>query len=130
MPITHISLRAGTTETYRGALVAGIYAAMRETFAVPEGDKFTLVHEHGVADFAFDPDYLGIRRSDNLVIIQITASATRGTAQKRALYAAITRNLGRDPGVKPGDVLINLIEVSPENWSFGNGLMSYGPPEP
>lgn len=130
MPITRISLRAGAAESYRAGLVAGIYAALRETFAVPDGDLFTLVHEHAAANFIYDADYLGIRRSDDLVIIQITVSATRNTAQKRALYAAIARNLARDPGVNPGDVLINLIETSTENWSFGDGLMSYGPPDP
>ncbi|KQS82032.1 4-oxalocrotonate tautomerase [Methylobacterium sp. Leaf361] len=130
MPLTRISLRAGTTESYRAALVAGVYDAMRETFAVPEGDLFALVHQHDASDFVYGPDYLGIRRSDRLVIVQITANATRGTAQKRALYAAVTRNLACDPGVAPGDVFINLVEVNPENWSFGEGLMQYGPPEP
>lgn len=130
MPLTRISLRAGTTESYRAALIAGVYAAMRETFAVPEGDLFALVHEHAAPDFAFGPDYLGVCRSDGLVIIQITANATRGTEQKRALYAATTRHLGRDPGVQPADVFINLVEVSPENWSLGDGLMQYGPSHP
>lgn len=96
MPLTRISLRAGRTEAYRAALVAGVYHAMRETFAVPEGDLFALVHEHGAADFAFGPDYLGVHRSDGLVIIQITANATRDTAQK----PAIARHLRRDPGVR------------------------------
>lgn len=127
MPLTRISLRAGTTPAHRAALVAGVYDALRETFAVPEGDLFALVHEHGAPDFVYGPDYLGIHRSDSLVIVQITANATRGTAQKRALYAAIARNLERDPGLRPADVFITLIEVSPENWSFGDGLMQYGP---
>jgi 4-oxalocrotonate tautomerase len=130
MPLTRISLRAGTTDAYRAALVAGVYDAMRETFAVPEGDLFALVHQHDAPDFVYGPDYLGIGRSEGLVIIQITANATRGTEQKRALYAAVTRNLTRDPGLAPADVFINLVEVSPENWSFGDGLMQYGPPEP
>jgi len=130
MPLIRISLRAGTPPVYRTALVEGVYAALRETFAVPEGDLFALVHEHETANFHYGPDYLGIRRGDELVIIQITANATRTTAQKRTLYAAITRNLGREPGVKPADVLVNLVEVAPENWSFGDGLMQYGPLDP
>ncbi|MDP4026422.1 tautomerase family protein [Methylobacterium sp. NEAU 140] len=130
MPFTRISLRAGKSEAYRAALIAGVYAALRETFAVPEDDLFAVVHEHDAAGFAYGRDYLGIRRSDDLVIVQITANATRTTAQKRALYAAIARELGRDPGLRPGDVFVNLVEVAPENWSFGEGGMQYGPPEP
>ncbi|MFK5595457.1 tautomerase family protein [Methylobacterium sp. HMF5984] len=127
MPLTRISLRAGKSPAYHAALVAGLYAAMREAFAVPENDLFTVIHEHGSSAFAYDPGYLGTARDDDLVMIQITANDTRDTAQKRALYAAIARNLGRDPGVKPGNVLVNLVEVARENWSFGDGLMQYGP---
>ena len=128
MPLTRISLLAGKSPTFHAAGPAGIYAALRETFAVPEDDQFTMIHEHAASAFVYDPGYLGIARDDDLVTIEIIASDTRDTAQKRALYAAIARNLGRDPGVKPGNVLITLVGVSTENWSFGNGLMSYGPP--
>jgi len=129
MPLIRISLRAGSDPAHRTALVEGLYAALRQTFVVPEGDLFAVVHEHETANFHYGPDYLGIHRGDGLVIIQITCNATRTTAQKRALYAAITRNLGREPGVRPADVFINLVEVAPENWSFGDGLMQYGPPD-
>nr|WP_276592550.1 MULTISPECIES: tautomerase family protein [unclassified Methylobacterium] len=67
---------------------------------------------------------LGIARDADLVVIQITANATRTIDQKRALYAAIARNLADNPG----NVFVNLVEVSPENWSFGDGLMQDGPP--
>lgn len=130
MPLTRISLRAGKDAAYHKALVAGIYAAMRETFAVPENDLFTVIHEHAASAFAYDPGYLGIARDDDLVVIQITANDTRDTGQKQALYAAIAGNLAADPGVRPENVLINLVEVARENWSFGNGLMQYGPPPP
>ena len=130
MPLTRISLHAGKSPDYRAALIAGVYAALRESFAVPEDDLFAVVHEHGEADFAFGRHYLGIVRDADLVLIQITANATRTPDQKRALYRAIARNLGRDPGVRPGNVFVNLVEVAPENWSFGDGGMQYGPPDP
>ena len=128
MPLTRISLRAGTSPDYRAALIRGVYDALRETFAVPEDDLFALIHEHDEAGFAFGRHYLGIARDADLVLIQITANATRTTDQKRALYSAIAERLGRDPGVRPGNVFVNLVEVAPENWSFGDGLMQYGPP--
>jgi 4-oxalocrotonate tautomerase len=46
---------------------------------------------------------------------------------KRALYRAIAEKLERDPGLRREDVMINLVEVPRENWSFGNGVMSYPP---
>jgi 4-oxalocrotonate tautomerase len=105
----------------------GIYRAMREVFDVPEEDRFMTITEHDEADFSFSKTYLGIARSDDLVMIQLTVSNTRTVEQKKALYRPIVENLAADPGLRPEDVLINLVEVLPENWSFGYGLAQYVP---
>jgi 4-oxalocrotonate tautomerase len=125
MPLARISLRRGKPAIYRKAILEGIYQALRETFDVPEGDRFMIVTEHDEDDFVYDPDYLGIQRSDDLVYIQITVSNTRPTAQKQKLYRRIVEKLTEKPGLRPEDVFINLVEVLPENWSFGNGQAQY-----
>ena len=89
MPLVRVSMRRGKPATYRKAILEGLYQAMRETFNVPEGDRFMILTEHDQDDFVYDPDYLGIRRSDALVYIQITANNTRTTAKKRELYRRI-----------------------------------------
>jgi len=126
MPLTRISLRAGKSPAYRRAIMDGIYNAMRETFNVPENDRFMTVSEHDGDSFDYGASYLGIARSDDLVMIVITANNTRGLEQKKALYAAIAANLKANPGIRPEDVFINLVEVAKENWSFGNGIAQYG----
>jgi 4-oxalocrotonate tautomerase len=98
---------------------------MRETFDVPEGDRFMTVTEHDDDDFVYDPAYLGIQRSDDLVIIQLTISNTRPRAQKQELYRRIVEHLTRNPGLRAEDIFINLVEVLPENWSFGQGEAQY-----
>lgn len=125
MPMTRISIRRGKDAAYKAALMDGVYAAMRETFAVPEEDRFLVIDEHDADTFAFSRSYLGIARSDDLVIIESTVSDTRDTAQKQALYRAIADRLATSPGVRPQDVLVILTEVKRENWSFGNGVASY-----
>ncbi|HEV7439702.1 MAG TPA: tautomerase family protein [Methylobacterium sp.] len=129
MPLTRISLRAGKPAAYHAALMDGIYRAMRENFGVPEDDRFMMIHEHGAGAFAYGAEYLGISRSDDLVVIQITCNDTRPAAQKLALYRAIAERLGQDPGLRPEDVFINLVEVKAENWSFGHGRAQYAEPE-
>jgi 4-oxalocrotonate tautomerase len=126
MPLTRISLRAGKPASYRRAIMQGVYQAMRETFDVPENDRFMTVSEHDGDSFDYGADYLGIERGDDLVMIQITANNTRTLEQKKALYAAIVASLKSDPGIRPQDVLISLVEVPKENWSFGHGLAQYG----
>ena len=125
MPLVRVSLRKGKPAAYRKAILDGIYGAMRATFDVPEEDRFMVINEHDEADFSFSKTYLGIARTDDLVLIQITANNTRTTETKKKFFRQIVENLKADPGVRPEDVFINLVEVLPENWSFGNGIAQY-----
>ena len=125
MPLVRIALRRGKSSAQLAALRNGVYQAMRETFNVPENDRFILVSQHDADEFDCDPNYLGIARSDDLVIVQITCNASRTVEMKQALYAGIMKNLVADPGLRAEDVFINLVEVSKENWSFGNGVAQY-----
>jgi 4-oxalocrotonate tautomerase len=125
MPLTRVSMRRGKSAAYRKAILESLYQAMRDTFDVPEGDRFMTLSEHDEDDFVYGADYLGIKRSDNLVIIQITVSNTRPVAQKQKLYRRIVERLSTSPGLRAEDVFINLVEVLPENWSFGNGEAQY-----
>ncbi|WP_374544539.1 tautomerase family protein [Rhodoblastus sp.] len=125
MPLVHISLRAGKPEAYRQAIFDGLYRAMRETFSVPEGDQFMSITEHDAANFRYGASYLGLARSDDLVLIQITANNTRTMEQKKALFRRIAALLGESPGLRPEDVFVSLVEVAKENWSLGHGLAQY-----
>jgi 4-oxalocrotonate tautomerase len=125
MPLVRISLRHGKPAAYRRAIADGVYTALRQTFNVPDEDRFITISEHGEDGFLFSRTYMGIERSDDLVIVQITVSNTRGVEQKKALFAAVAECLSRDPGLRPQDVFINLLEVPKENWSFGNGIAQY-----
>ena len=129
MPLTRISLRRGKSPEYLRALTEQIYLAMRETFDVPEEDRFMTISEHDEQQFVFGARYLGIERTDDLVQIQITANNTRTLEKKRALFAKIAERLAAEPGIRPEDVMISLVEVPKENWSFGNGKAQYAPPE-
>jgi len=125
MPLVRVSLRRGKPAAYRKAILDGVYDAMRGAFDVPEEDRFMVISEHDETNFSYSATYLGIARTDDLVLIQITANNTRTTEKKKALYRAIAENLSKNPGIRPEDVFINLVEVLPENWSFGNGIAQY-----
>jgi len=124
MPLTHISLRAGKPEAYRQAIFDSLYRAMRETLNVPEDDQFITITEHDAANFRYGP-YLGVARSDDLVFIQMTVFNTRSAEQKKALFRRIVELLGENPGIRPEDVFVNLLEAAKENWSLGHGLAQF-----
>ncbi|CAM3724755.1 tautomerase family protein [Bordetella tumulicola] len=125
MPLVNISLRTGKTAAYKQAIFDNVYLALRETFNVPENDQFMLLTEHDAASFCYNASYMNVARSDELVFIQLTVSNTRDLEQKKALFHRIAQRLGDNPGIRPDDVFINLVEVPKENWSFGHGLAQY-----
>ena len=125
MPLVRISLRSGKSADYKQAIGDGVYQAMLEAFDVPKEDRFVVISEHAESEFQFSRTYLDIARSDDLVIIQITANNTRNVAQKKALFARIAELLSLAPGLRKEDIFINLVEVAKENWSFGNGIAQY-----
>src|SRR6201999_2444002 len=125
MPLVRVSLRKGKSDDYKKAIGDGVYKAMRDAFNIPEEDRFVVVSEHSESEFQFSKTYLDIARSDDLVIIQITANSGRTVEQKKALFARIAELLSEKPGLHKEDVFVSLIDVPKENWSFGNGIAQY-----
>ena len=127
MPFVRITLARGRSVEDRRALSESVQQALVETAGVPAEDFFCAVHEVPPEDFRIDPTYLGIPRTGECIFVQIVLNIGRSVEVKRALYARITEKVGQRPGLRHEDVLINLVEVPRENWSFGNGLMTYSP---
>ncbi|ADJ63328.1 tautomerase family protein [Herbaspirillum seropedicae] len=125
MPLVRISLLRGKSRAYRNAIAENVYQALRERFNVPEDDRFMVITEHDPEELIFSRSYMGMARTDDFVLIQLTVSNTRTQAQKNALYARIVERLQQDPGIAPDDVMISLVEGDKGNWSFGQGLAQY-----
>lgn len=125
MPLVRISMKKGRTDQEKQVILDQIYQAMRDTFDVPEDDRFMVLTEHDSAGFSFGRSYLDIERSDELVIIQLTVSNTRTVEKKKALFAEIAQRLSQEAGMRPEDVFISLVETEKENWSFGHGIAQY-----
>ena len=127
MPVTRIAIRDGKPPEYKQALMDEIYEAMRETVAIKDGDRFMAITEHGEHEFAYGP-FLGIDRGDDLVQIQVFWAPGKTVDAKLAMYRQIVERLGTNPGVRPEDVLISVVETAAENWSFGNGETQFYKP--
>lgn len=124
MPLVRIDMRRGSTVEFKRQVSETVYDALLG-FGAPEDDRFQVIAEHEPEAFVYAPNYLGIERTAALVMIQITAVAGRDIDQKRRLYLAIANGLHAAVGLRREDVLINLVEVPKENWSFGLGLAQY-----
>jgi 4-oxalocrotonate tautomerase len=104
-----------------------VYDAMLECLKVPVDDKFQILTRHAESHIVKPKSYLGIEYSDQLIIIQITLNEGRDTHVKKAFYAKVAHSLHSRLNIRKEDIMISLVEVNKENWSFGDGEMQYGP---
>jgi len=125
MPLVRVDVLEGRSPDELTAIGDGVHRALVEAIGIPAQDRFQVLSRHQEGRLVFDRHYLGIARTDGVVFVQITMSVGRSLEQKKNLLAAIVRNLAEKPGVRPEDVLINLVEVVKENWSFGHGIAQY-----
>jgi len=126
MPLVHIHLRKGKGPEYLREVGNSVHDALVSQANVPADDRFQIFHQYDRDAIIAHPTYGGVSRSDDLIIIQILFNTGRTLEVKKALYADIAARLSRSIGVRPDDVFISLTEVAKENWSFGNGIATYG----
>ncbi len=125
MPLVRIGMIHGKTAEYRSAVCDAIHRALVDAIKIPLQDRFQLLSEHRPEELIYDDSYLGISRSPDVLLIQITLRTGRSIEMKKALFARIAELLAKSPGVRKEDVFVSLIEVAKENWSFGNGVAQY-----
>jgi phenylpyruvate tautomerase PptA (4-oxalocrotonate tautomerase family) len=125
MPLARIDVPTGKSADYRSAIGEVVYNAMLSVLNVPKNDRFQVITEHASGGLVIDPTYMGIERTTEAVIIQVTLSEGRTVDMKRAFYKAVVDGLHERLGLRREDVFINLVEVKKENWSFGNGEAQY-----
>ena len=124
MPFVRISLLRGKTPAYLQALSDQIHQALTETFDVPADDRFQAIHQHEPGELIFDRTYLGGPRSDDFVLIAITAGKPRSTEVKKAFYRRLVERLAQSPGLRPEDVMIVITTTASDEWSFSRGEAS------
>ena len=125
MPLVWIAAprSLGTTDVRHVA--NSVHEALTSVFNVPMQDRFQVVTRHAADELICTPEYLGVRHSARAVLIQITCNEGRSVEMKRALYARVARNVAAGSAVDAADVIVSLLEVKKENWSFGEGAAQY-----
>ena len=130
MPLVRIALRRRKYSDFGRRTGEVVYRTMTEVLGVPAHDNFQVITEHDENGLVYDPEYLGIHRTDGILIVQIALSEGRTVEAKQRFYRALTERLRDELGVRPADVFISLVEVKKENWSFGNGDAQYVEAQP
>ncbi len=127
MPFVRIDLSKKHPEGFAQQVGEIVYEMMTTHINVPKDDKFQVITKHDSQELIAPKSYLGIEYSEEIIFIQVTLNEGRTTELKKKFYKAICEGLVEKLKVRPQDIVINLIEVNKENWSFGNGEMQYAP---
>jgi 4-oxalocrotonate tautomerase len=106
----------------RRAIGDVVHQAMVETMGAAADARFQVIHEHPAVDIIADRGHLGIARTDDCVFVQVTLTRGRSVPQKKAFFAAVADGLHERLKLRREDVVISLIEVAKETWSFGCGV--------
>lgn len=123
MPVSHVHIPRGRySRDQKIAIGNALNQSFVQALNIPKEDRFITISEHGDDELFIDPTFMKMNRSANAMIITILFGAHRPESDKKALLAAITRLLEETAGVAPDDVLVALIPVPMENFSFGRGV--------
>ncbi len=125
MPLVRISFMKGKPSGFGRRIGEIVYRAMVDTINVPANDNFQIITEHDADGLIYDTGYLGIPRTNGIMVIQVTLNEGRAVEAKKAFFKTVADRLNAELKVRKEDVLINLVEVKKENWSFGNGVAQY-----
>ena len=121
MPFARIDLAQGKLPEYRATVADVVYEGIVGILKAPDGDRFQVIGEHAPENFVFDPNFLDIKRSPDLIYIQVTSTVGNTKEQKLGFFRQVADELNRRLGVRREDVFISLVFVDREDWSFGNG---------
>lgn len=119
-----IFVRKNKTDAELRALGDAIHDALVAHANVPADDRFQILNRLDRDQIVAHPSYGGVSRSEDVVVIEITLNAGRTVEIKKNLYAGIAARL-QALAIRPDDVLVSLIEVTKEDWSFGGGRATY-----
>jgi phenylpyruvate tautomerase PptA (4-oxalocrotonate tautomerase family) len=121
MPFARIDLIEGKPSEYRAALAEVVYQGIVGVLKAPDGDRFVVINEHKPENLVYDPTFLGMKRSPDFILIQVTSTVGNDTESKLAFFRFIADELSSKLGIRQDDIMINMVFVTREDWSFGNG---------
>ena len=121
MPFARIDLAQGKSSEYRATVAEVVYQGIVGILKAPDGDRFIVVSEHAPDNLIYDRHFLGMDRSSDFILIQVTSTVGNNKEAKLAFFRHVADQLNSKLGVRPDDVMVNLVFVQREDWSFGNG---------
>ena len=123
MPLAKLHLLEGQYDEARlGKVSSAVQNGLISALGIPPEDFFQIIHVLPKSQFRHTPSFLGLKYSDDLIVLEITFISGRYTEKRLELLKALNDEVVAAAGISPDDLLITLYETPGENISFGRGL--------
>jgi len=123
MPLAKIHVLEGRYDERRlGNVSRAVQDALINILKIPSDDFFQIIHEHPRNRFLHTPSFLGMKYSDDFIVLEVAFISGRPKETRLALLKELNQRIVAGAGISPDDVMIQLSEAPGENFSFGQGL--------
>src|SRR3984893_6976556 len=123
MPVAKIHVLEGRyTEARLGKIRDAVQHGLMGALGIPPDDFFQIIHVLPPRQFLHTRSFLGLRYSDDLILLEITFISGRPKEKRLGLLKALNDGVVAAAGISPDDLVITLYETPGENISFGRGL--------
>ena len=123
MPIARIHVLAGRYDERRlGQVSKAVQDALISVLKIPPDDFFQVIHVLPRNRFLHSPSFLGMRYSDDLILLEVAFISGRPKKTRLALLKELNAQIVERAGISPDDLVIRLSEAPGENYSLGQGL--------
>ena len=123
MPVAKIHVLEGRYDERRLTNVSkAVQDALISVLKIPADDFYQIIHVLPRNRFLHTPSFLGLKYSDDLILLELTFLSGRPKETRLALLKELNQRIVAGAGISPDDLLINLYEIAGENVSFGQGL--------
>ena len=123
MPIAKIHVLEGRYDERRlGSVSKAVQDALISVLKIPSDDFFQIIHELPRNRFLHTSSFLGMKYSDDFIVLEVTFIAGRSKDTRLALLKELNERIVAGAGISPDDLMIQLSEGPGENFSFGQGL--------
>src|SRR5580704_10189970 len=124
VPIARIHVLEGRYDDRRlGQVSQGVQDALISVLKIPSDDFFQVIHVLPSNRFLHSPSFLGMRYSDDLILLEVAFISGRPRETRLALLKTLNARIVERAGISPDDLLIQLSEAPGESFSFGQGLV-------
>ena len=123
MPLAKLHVLEGQYDEVRlGKVSSAVQNGLISALGIPPEDFFQIIHVLSKSQFRHTPSFLGLKYSDDLIVLEITFISGRPKEKRLGLLKALNDEVVAAAGISPDDLLIALYETPGENISFGRGL--------